>query len=321
MKKSIMQKDPFYADNQSKYSDREKNLIAVIVILLIALAGTSYWAFFKKQENEQITRQNINFQAENQELITLRDSLASKVESLSTDFEVLTQENEALQGTLASTRNELTSKARTLTLAKKNSAMEANSLRAEILQLLAVKAELEESISAMQEENDQLKAENSTLTTNLNLANKDREALANLNRAMQEEVKKLTLNNFKASAFQVEVQTSTSKLTAKSSRARRVTVNFDLTGVPDEYQGVRPIYMAITTDTGVPVPGSDISRNISVNGQTMPINAVSGKEVNISGNQRLSFSHNMEEKLKSGFYRVAIYTDIGMLGSATFRLD
>ena len=159
------------------------------------------------------------------------------------------------------------------------------------------------------------------MTSNLNEANKDKAALANLNRTMQEEVKKLTLNNFKASAFQVEVETPKSKLTVKSNKARRIVVNFDLTDVPDEYQGVRTIYMAITNDNGVPVPGSNISKNISVNGQTMPLNAVSGKEVNITSNQRLSFSHNMEDKLKAGFYRVAVYTDIGMLGSANFRLD
>ncbi|MFM7090055.1 MAG: hypothetical protein ACKOZZ_04525 [Bacteroidota bacterium] len=316
-----MQKDPFYQENSRAYTDREKNLVAIIIILLVALAGSSYWAFFKKQENNIITRENIVYQSENKELIELRDSLVAQVESLSSSFAALSEENQSLQGSLNEAKVELSSKIRALSLYKKNSAKEANSLRAEILQLLAVKAELEESISALQEENDNLKVENSSLTSNLNEANKDKAALANLNRTMQEEVKKLTLNNFKASAFQVEVETPKSKLTVKSNKARRIVVNFDLTDVPDEYQGVRTIYMAITNDNGVPVPGSNISKNISVNGQTMPLNAVSGKEVNITSNQRLSFSHNMEDKLKAGFYRVAVYTDIGMLGSANFRLD
>jgi cell division protein FtsB len=316
-----MQKDPFYQENSTSYTDREKNLVAIIIVLLLALAGSSYWAFFKKQENNIITRENIVYQSENKELIELRDSLVAQVESLSTNFAALSEENQSLQGSLNEAKMELSSKVKALSLYKKNSAKEANSLRAEILQLLAVKAELEESISALQEENDNLKVENTSLTSNLNEANKDKAALANLNRTMQEEVKKLTLNNFKASAFQVEVETPKSKLTVKSNRARRITVNFDLTDVPDEYQGVRIIYMAITNDNGVPVAGSNINKNISVNGQTMPLNAVSGKEVNIVSNQRLSFSHNMEDKLKVGFYRVAIYTDIGMLGSATFRLD
>lgn len=316
-----MQKDPFYQEKSTAYSDREKNLIAIIIVLCIALAGSSYWAFFKKQENTIITKENVAFQAENKELVALRDSLVAQVESLSSNFAALSEENQSLQGSLNEAKTELAGKIKALSTYKKNSAKEANNLRAEILQLLAVKAELEESISALQEENDQLKQENTSLTTNLNEANKDNVALANLNRMMQEEVKKLTLSNFKASAFQVEVETPKSKLTAKSNRARRVVVNFDLTAVPDEYQGVRPIYMTITNDNGVPVSGSNINRNITVNGQVMPLNALSGKEVNITTNQRLSFSHNMEDKLKPGFYRVSIYTDIGMLGSANFRLD
>lgn len=316
-----MQKDPFYQEKSTSYSDRERNLIAIIIILLISLVGTSYWAFFKKQENTIITNENVAYQSENKELISLRDSLVSQVESLSSSFAALTVENQSLQGSLNEAKVELASKIKSLSLYKKNSAKEANNLRAEILQLLAVKAELEESISALQEENDNLKVENTSLTTNLNEANKDNAALANLNRTMQEEVKKLTLNNFKASAFQVEVENPKSKLTVKSNKARRIIVNFDLTSVPDEYQGVRIIYMAITNDNGIPVPGSNISKNIVVNGQSMPLNAVSGKEVNITNNQRLSFSHNMEDKLKPGFYRVAVYTDIGMLGSANFRLD
>ena len=316
-----MQKDPFYQENSNAYTSRERNFIAIIIVLLIALAGTSYWAFFKKQENSVITKENIAYQSENKELISLRDSLVSQVESLSSNFAALSEENQSLQGSLNEAKMELTSKIKSLSLYKKNSAKEANNLRAEILQLLAVKAELEESILALQEENDNLKVENTSLTSNLNEANKDKAALANLNRTMQEEVKKLTLNNFKAAAFQVEVETPKSKLTAKSTKARRIVVNFDLTSVPDEYQGIRTIYMAITDDNGVPVPGSNINKNIVVNGQTMALNAVSGKEVNITSNQRLSFSHNMEDKLKPGFYRVAVYADLGMLGSANFRLD
>ena len=55
-----------------------------------------------------------------------------------------------------------------------------------------------------------------------------------------------------------------------------------------------------------------IQKNIHLkNLNTMALNAVSGKEVNITSNQRLSFSHNMEDKLKPGFYRVAVYADLG----------
>ena len=80
-------------------------------------------------------------------------------------------------------------------------------------------------------------------------------------------------------------------------------------------------YLLADINRSIDIVKNGMQGEIVVNGQTMPLNAVSGKEVNITSNQRLSFSHNMEDKLKPGFYRVAVYADLGMLGSANFRLD
>ena len=114
-----MQNDPFYQENSNAYTSRERDLIAIIIVLLIALAGMSYWAFFKKQENTTITKENIAYESENKELISLRDSLFSQVESLSSNFAALSEENQSLQGSLNDAKNELTSKLKTLSLYKK----------------------------------------------------------------------------------------------------------------------------------------------------------------------------------------------------------
>jgi hypothetical protein len=52
----------------------------------------------------------------------------------------------------------------------------------------------------------------------------------------------------------------------------------------------------------------------------MDIIAVKAKDVDIAENQRLSFVYDLEEKLDPGFYRVSIFTEIGMLGSSSIRL-
>ena len=146
-------------------------------------------------------------------------------------------------------------------------------------------------------------------------------ALSNLNQTIQGELRRLTLANFKATAFQVEVEGRRPVATSRSGKARRVLVTFDLTGVPTEYQGIRPLYLVITNDKGVPVGGSDIQAKSVVNGQVMDLLAVKAKDVNITANQRLSFTHDLEDRLRSGFYRVSVYTDIGLLGAASFRLQ
>jgi hypothetical protein len=53
----------------------------------------------------------------------------------------------------------------------------------------------------------------------------------------------------------------------------------------------------------------------------MDILAVRGKDVNLTANQRLSFNYDLEDKLNGGFYRVSVYTDIGLLGTSSFRLQ
>jgi integrase len=138
---------------------------------------------------------------------------------------------------------------------------------------------------------------------------------------MQSELKRLTLANFKASGFQVEVEARKPKATATAGKARRVKVSFDLVDVPQEYQGLRPVYLVITDDKGVPIQGSNIQSKAVVNGASMDIMAVKAKDVNITATQRLSFTHELEEKLRDGFYRVSAFTDIGMLGASSFRLQ
>jgi hypothetical protein len=48
---------------------------------------------------------------------------------------------------------------------------------------------------------------------------------------------------------------------------------------------------------------------------------VQQKDTDIVENQRLTFNYELEDKLKSGYYRVAVYTDIGLLGASSFRLQ
>ena len=52
----------------------------------------------------------------------------------------------------------------------------------------------------------------------------------------------------------------------------------------------------------------------------MDIIAVAAQDENLGSSQRLSFTHELEDKISAGLYRVTAYTDIGMLGASSFRL-
>lgn len=73
---------------------------------------------------------------------------------------------------------------------------------------------------------------------------------------------------------------------------------------------------------GTPIRSENTTQaQVVVNNQRVDIIAQKAQDVNITESQRLSFTHDLEEKLRSGFYRVAVYTDIGLLGAANFRLQ
>lgn len=295
-------------------------IIAAILALLALLAG--WWGLGQKKERLALAEQNEVLNSSLNDLQVLKQDLAEEVDSLLMAYESLAEENTALEGSLAEVESRLSQKDAALRSSKNQNASEVNNLRAEIQELLATKAQLEETIYAIKEENDSLRNVTGRLEADLTAVRADNEALNKMNNTIQDELKKLTLANFKATAFQVETERRSSKATAKSGRTRRIKVTFDLTNVPDEYQGTRPLYLVITNENGVPITSDNPLQTQSVvGGQRMDLIAQEAKEVNVGDSQRLSFSHDLSEKLDRGFYRASVFTDIGLLGAASFRLQ
>ncbi|PHN00999.1 hypothetical protein [Flavilitoribacter nigricans] len=295
-------------------------IIAAILALLFLLAG--WWGLGQQKERQALAEQNEALNSSLNDLQVLKEDLAEEVDSLRVAYESLAEENTALEGSLAEVESRLSQKDAQLRSSRNQNTSQVNGLRAEIQELLATKAALEETIYAIQEENDSLKNLTGRLEADLTQVRADNEALNKMNNTIQDELKRLTLANFKATAFQVEAERRSSKATARSGRTRRIKVTFDLTNVPTEYQGTRPLYLVITNENGVPISSENpLQAQSVVGGQRMDLIAQEAKEVNVGDNQRLSFTHELSEKLDRGFYRASVYTDVGLLGAASFRLQ
>lgn len=274
-------------------------VIAVILGLLALLAG--WWGFGQSKSNKALTQQNDELTTQMGDLEDLKTALAGEVDSLQRAYDALAEENQSLQGSLTEAQSQLASKDAAIRSAKKQAAAQSNNLKAEIQELLAAKADLESSISVLQSENDSLRQVTGMLEQDLSAAREENTALANLNRTMQDEVRRLTLSNFKATAFQVELERKSSKATAKSSRARRIRVTFDLANVPPEYQGTRTLYLVVTDEKGTPIRSENTTQaQVVVNNQRVDIIAQKAQDVNITESQRLSFTHDLEENSAQG---------------------
>ncbi|MEM6397155.1 MAG: hypothetical protein AAF741_12470 [Bacteroidota bacterium] len=297
----------------------------LLVLLLLLLIGALFWGFnqSKKAADAQAGQEELGQELSQMEL--LRDGLSNQVDSLSMAYEAALGENEELAGSLAAAQQQLANtqaELRRTTNIKNETARSAYNIRVQIEELLEVRSTLERQLLDVRAQNDSLRTVNLNLRNELSGARNERDDLADLNDAMQREIETLTLGNFKATAFQVETLQRNNKVGDKGKRIRNIKVEFDLTSVPEEYQGVRPIYLVITDASGTPIPTENpIQRTVTVNGSEMALRAQEAKDYNVEESQRISFVHELSDKLNSGVYRAQIFTDIGILGASSFRLN
>ncbi|MEO1513898.1 MAG: hypothetical protein AAFV95_02760 [Bacteroidota bacterium] len=305
---------------------KSKHILGIIAaVLAILLLLTGYWGYTLSNEKKGLMSKNESLEAQISDMRQLKDELTREVDSLEQAYTLLAEENGELQGSLEEAKKTIASRnssIRKLKASNQTSQDEMGNLRSQIVALMQDKQTLEASINRLVAQNDSLRNLAGVLEQDLSKVRGEKDALANLNQTMQDEINRLTLSNFQASAFQVEVEKKRkSKVTSKSRRARRIRVSFDLTNVPEKYQGVRPVFLSITDENGTPIKiDNPIQAKVVVNGQTMDIIAAEKKEISLTENQRLSFTHDLAQKLGSGYYRAIAYTDIGVLGASSFRL-
>jgi len=300
---------------------QQQVLIAVAIILGILLIGSGIWNFQQNKKRKQLESQNTELTGTVEELEELRAELVADVDSLTEEYYTVAEQNSALEGNLAQAQEAIAQKEAAIRNIKASTSSEINNLRAEIQELIELKTALESDITAVQAENDSLRTVAGQLESDLQFAEEENEALASLNKSIEDEVDRLTLANFKASAFEVTMEKGNEKATSKARRARTIRTSFDLTNVPSQYQGLHTLYLAITDDKGNPIEATNpVEAQTVANGQKMNIIAVKAKDVDITDNQRLSFVYDLQEKLDPGYYRVAIYTEIGLMGASSVRM-
>lgn len=306
----------------------KRTLTIIAILLALLFVGTLIWGVTTKSRLEANYTEK---SGEASELAVLRDRLLQSVDSLENEFATVSGENEQLQGELADAQ-ETTERAlydmRQAQKSRKNDNDVAYQMRLQIEDLMNVRTMLETSIVELTAENEDLRKRNVALRQDLSSAKteayeatKQVDNLSRMNESMEADINRMTLGAFRATAIQVDLMRKNGSNTANASRARRISVSFDLTDVPRQYLGVRPIYLVLTDASATPVISENPVRATSiVNGAEKPLIALEGRDVNIERNQRISFTHELSDKLAEGFYRAEIYTDVGLLGTAKVQL-
>lgn len=309
----------------------KKNLTILAAVLGLLFLIALIWGFTRNSAASELTVQNTEMTAELDQLTLLRNKLESEVDSIGVAYETAAADNEELRGQLSEAQE--TAKLalydmRKAQKSRKNDNQVAYQMRLQIEDLINTRSTLETNLADLTAENDELRKANVVLRQDLSTAKtaayeaeKQVDNLTTMTETMEKELDKMTLGAFKASAIQVDLLQRNGKTTVDASRVKRLNISFDLTEVPEEFLGVRPIYLVMSDQQSNPVTSENpVRATIMNNGAEMNLIALEGRDVNVEKNQRISFTHELDTKLAKGFYRAQIFTDLGLLGAANVQL-
>lgn len=268
---------------------------------------------------------------ERDSLLVARTNLAHELDSIGFAFQTALTENDSLRGSMANLEKLVAEKDALVQKIRAQSSNSTAGLRKEINQLRQLRGELEGAMAQLQEENQKLLADNERLTGENQQLTVEKGQLSGqisdmqkFNGTLQDQVAKLTRAGIKASAFRVDLERRSDKLTTRARRTREIGITFDLIDLPEQYQGAHTLYLVLTDVNGALLSSSTTNAKASIptpNGTPLEIVAQQAKEVDLGAAQRLSFTYPIEEKLKPGTYIATVYADFGILGSSSFRLN
>lgn len=301
-------------------NSRAYSIVATVLFLLALIAIIFMWT-----RNNNLKESNEAYISEVDSLTEVKYGLLNDLDSLQLAFEGLSIRADSLSGSLTEAKDAIDR----LERIRRQSASDLRSLREEINQLRAVKADLSATVAQLQEENEQLLAQNDSLSQELQTSQTRNQQLVsqtqNLEEANQQlldEMNTLKAESVKASGFRIDIEKENGKPTLHGRRADVIEVGFDMTSVPREYQGLTTIYLVITDSNGTPIESlNPVRTRITVRGEVAEFEAQQAKEINLTEAQRLEFKHEIQERrLEPGYYRAAIYSDMGFLGSSGFQI-
>ncbi|MCS7036292.1 MAG: hypothetical protein RMJ33_08175 [Saprospiraceae bacterium] len=291
-------------------------IYAIIVTLLLLASAAIGWVFWNKSQAYQESLREQTALADS--LTQVKLQLEQELDNLSQDYAALRTENESLQGQIAQSASIVEQKEIVIKQIKADASKEVKALERQIEDLKKIKTEYETIISLLREENRQLREENQRLTEeNTQLQGR----VEDIAKQLEEQIRKTQSAQFRATSFRVEVVRRADKLVTKARQARELLISFDLVDVPPVFQGPQKLYLVVTDDKGKPIHTAN-PINVTVYAPTGPveIQAQQSKQVVLETTQRLSFSYQLEERLRGGSYVAAIYCDKGLLGASSFRL-
>jgi chromosome segregation ATPase len=283
--------------------------IAVAIVLTLIVAVAVYYIFYQDKRMKEYQLQS--------ELV--KEELADEYNDLSNQYEgfKMTISNDSLVAKLESEQMKVQRLQEELRTVKATNAKRINELMRELKTLRTIMQGYIQQIDSLNRLNEQLTAENKTVTAKYNQATQTVSQLSQEKAKLAETVQ--MASQLDASNISVTGLNNKNKSTNKIDKMDQIEVRFIINKNITAVSGEKTIYIRIQR------PDDDVLVKNRSN-----VFVYENKEINYSAKRSIEYAGEeypmtiywkIEEYLMPGTYRVDIFADGNRIGQKTFRLE
>lgn len=287
-----------------------KKYLIPLILLCLLLMGGLVWLYLDLDKQKQENR-------EMQELAELdKQEMENEYQQFAMQYsEMKTQiNNDSIVAQLSAEQEKTQRLLRELQQVKANDAREITRLKKELATVRAVLRSYVIEIDSLNRLNQNLQEENTRVKAQYEEATQQIEGLSSEKQSLSEKV--AIAAQLDAIGITMQAKDKRNKKTDHASKAKTMQVNFALAKNVTAQNGMRTVYVRITSPTG-----SLLGNAGSFSYENRTLQCSMKKAVEYGGQETpVTLYWNVDQALVGGTYQVSIFADGHMIGSRSFSL-
>ena len=288
--------------------NKSRNLIIIIILLVLAIGGISFFAFRQVQENKEMSEL---FAIEKEEMENEYTTFANQYDELQIQIN-----NDSLRQKLENEKLRTQRLLEELRQVKSSNAAEITRLKKELKTVREVMRSYIVQIDSLNRLNEALVTENKAVKEKYTEATRQITSLAEEKKTLNEKV--ALAAQLDATNISVQAKNKRGKTIEKAKNVKKIAVSFTIVKNITAQTGERIIYIRIAQ------PGNEIlskSASDTFTYENRDLQYSIKKYIEYTGEeQEVTAYWDVEEFLQAGTYNVYIFADGTMIGESSFKL-
>ena len=287
----------------------KKVLIPVIIVGLLLVAGIVYLAISLNEQKEENRAMQELAEMDKREMENEYQQFAMQYSEMKTQIN-----NDSIVAQLTAEQEKTQQLLEELKRTKANDAREISRLKKELATVRAVLRSYVLEIDSLNRLNQNLTEENNRMKGQYEAATREIEGLNTEKASLSEKV--AIASQLDAIGITMTMKDKRSKDTEKLKKAKSLQVSFSIAKNVTAPNGMKTIYVRITTPTGAVLGGGGTfsyeNRNLECSMK---------KTIEYAGNETpMTLYWNINQAMVEGTYKISIFADGNMIGSKSVKL-